>query len=55
MSEQEGYSDDDDDSWKVRRAAVRTLTAVVATFPDLLDVIYPQVRQCHRIASQLAK
>lgn len=43
LSEQEEYSDDDDGSWKVRRAAARILAAIIATFPDLLPSIYPKV------------
>ena len=36
-SEQEGFcsSEDDDSSWKVRKAAVKVITAIVATYPEL--------------------
>ncbi len=36
----EGYSDDEDMSWKVRRAAVKTLNALVATYADALPQLY---------------
>jgi len=41
------YSDDDDVSWKVRRAAVKTLTSLIVTRPDLLSEFY------HRVAPAL--
>lgn len=39
-SEEETWSDDEDISWKVRRAAARAVAAVITHFPDLL----PEVR-----------
>lgn len=35
-------SDDDDNSWKVRRAALKVLTAMVKGLPDKLHEIYPK-------------
>ncbi|GIL73243.1 hypothetical protein Vretimale_4847 [Volvox reticuliferus] len=34
------YSDDEDMSWKVRRAATRILSALVSRYPDALPVLY---------------
>lgn len=41
----EGYSDDEDTSWKVRRAAARALSAVVTENPGSLQDIYAQASQ----------
>ena len=39
----EDYSDDDDISWKVRRAAAKLLTAIIVSYPDTLPEIYREV------------
>ncbi|KIY96332.1 hypothetical protein MNEG_11630 [Monoraphidium neglectum] len=39
----EEYSDDEDVSWKVRRAAAKLVSAVVAAYPDALPEIYGRV------------
>jgi len=38
----EEYSDDEDVSWKVRRAAAKCLQAIIESYPDLLRDIYPK-------------
>ena len=39
---EEGYSDDEDTSWKVRRAAAKAVSAVIHSFPELLPNIFSQ-------------
>jgi len=39
---EEEYSDDEDMSWKVRRAATKCLSAIVLNFPDLISDLYPK-------------
>ncbi len=41
LSEEE-YSDDEDSSWKVRRAAAKCLAAIIAEYPDQLARIYKE-------------
>jgi cullin-associated NEDD8-dissociated protein 1 len=41
--ETEDYSDDDDVSWKVRRASAKLLTAVIIAFPTILPAVYKDV------------
>ena len=40
MSDDE-YSEDDDASYKVRRAAAKCLVAIFSNYPDLLPTLYP--------------
>lgn len=40
LSSDEDYSDDDDMSWKVRRASAKCLEAIIATYPELLSDFY---------------
>lgn len=37
------YTDDEDVSWKVRRAAAKCLAALVVTRPEMLSKLYEQV------------
>ena len=41
-SEEEQYTDDEDTSWKVRKAAARLLTFLIRSYPSLLPDIYKQ-------------
>lgn len=41
--ELESYSDDEDISWKVRRAAAKTLSALVSAYPDNLAAVLKNV------------
>ncbi|KAI3438733.1 hypothetical protein D9Q98_001153 [Chlorella vulgaris] len=40
---EEEWSDDEDTSWKVRRAAAKTVASIISHFPDLLTEVYPKV------------
>ena len=42
-SDQEDYSDDDDVSWKIRRAAAKCLDAIINTRHELLNIFYSEV------------
>ena len=43
FSDQEDYSDDDDVSWKIRRAASKCLEAIISTRHELLSFFYTEV------------
>lgn len=43
LSEQEDYSDDDDVSWKIRRAASKCLEAIISTRHEFLGYFYTEV------------
>ena len=43
FSEQEDYSDDDDVSWKIRRAAAKCLDAIINTRHEMLNTFYSDV------------
>ena len=42
-NDQDDYSDDDDVSWKIRRAAAKCLDAIISTRHELLNVFYSEV------------
>ena len=43
---EEDYSDDEDLSWKVRRAAAKTVSAVITHYPHLLAEVRPALLAC---------
>ncbi len=42
-SDQDDYSDDDDVSWKIRRASAKCLEAIICTRHDLLSLFYSEI------------
>ncbi len=39
----DGYSDDEDTSYKIRRSAAKVLAAIIETRPELLSILYKEV------------
>ncbi len=50
--DEEEYSDDEDLSWKVRRAAAKVLAAAISAYPDLVADIYAKARRSKGLAAQ---
>lgn len=40
------YTDDEDVSWKVRRAAAKCLAALIVSRPELLSKLFEEVAPC---------
>ena len=47
------YSDDDDMSWKVRRAAAKCLEAVIATRHELLDEFFVRYDLTYNVTNNI--
>ena len=45
-SDEDGLSDDEDESWKVRKAAASCLTAIFANNIEQIYLMYPKVGSC---------
>jgi len=43
QDQDDDYSDDDDMSWKVRRSAVKCISVIISTRPELLQSIYEKI------------